>query len=83
MLDLAISNLSSPLVLCFVLGVFAALARSDLYIPEAVAKGISIYLLFAIGFKGGVSVADYGLTGTLLIYGDFVYFTLMEASIWI
>ena len=66
MLDLAISNLSSPLVLCFVLGVFAALARSDLYIPEAVAKGISIYLLFAIGFKGGVSVADYGLTGTLL-----------------
>ena len=66
MLDLAISNLTSPLVLCFVLGVFAALARSDLYIPEAVAKGISIYLLFAIGFKGGVSVAEYGLTGTLL-----------------
>lgn len=58
---LALQNLSSPLILCFILGVAAALARSDLSIPEAVAKGMSIYLLFAIGFKGGVSVADHGL----------------------
>lgn len=61
MLDLAAANLMSPMVLCFALGLAAALARSDLAIPEAVAKGMSIYLLFAIGFKGGVAVADNGI----------------------
>ncbi|MDU8910101.1 sodium-dependent bicarbonate transport family permease [Aestuariicoccus sp. MJ-SS9] len=66
MLDLAINNLLSPIVLSFVLGLFAALARSDLSVPEAVAKGMSLYLLFAIGFKGGVSVADHGIDPRLL-----------------
>jgi hypothetical protein len=64
-LSLAANNLLSPIILSFALGVFAALARSDLNIPEAVAKGMSIYLLFAIGFKGGVSVADHGIDVTL------------------
>lgn len=64
-LSLAATNLLSPIILSFALGVGAALARSDLNIPEAVAKGMSIYLLFAIGFKGGVSVADHGLDITL------------------
>ncbi|KIT16989.1 sodium-dependent bicarbonate transport family permease [Jannaschia aquimarina] len=59
--DLALANLLSPVILSFALGVVAALARSDLSIPEAIAKGLSIYLLFAIGFKGGVSVAEAGL----------------------
>ena len=58
---LAAQNLLSPIVLSFVLGLAAALARSDLSIPEAAAKALSIYLLFAIGFKGGVSVADHGV----------------------
>ena len=59
-------NLISPVVLCFVLGLSAALARSSLAFPEAVAKGMSLYLLFAIGFKGGVSVAAHGVDGGLL-----------------
>ncbi len=58
---LAAENLISPIVLSFALGLVAALARSDLSIPEAVAKALSIYLLFAIGFKGGVSVAEHGV----------------------
>jgi len=62
---LAADNLLSPIILSFALGVAASLARSDLSIPEAVAKGMSIYLLFAIGFKGGVSVAAHGIDGTL------------------
>lgn len=62
---LAADNLISPIILSFALGVAAALARSDLSIPEAAAKALSIYLLFAIGFKGGVSVADHGIDGTL------------------
>lgn len=66
-LSLAATNLLSPIILCFVLGVAAALARSDLNFPEAVAKGMSIYLLFAIGFKGGVSVADHGIDLTLAL----------------
>jgi len=64
-LSLAGQNLLSPIILSFVLGLFASLARSDLNIPEAVAKGMSIYLLFAIGFKGGASVASYGLDARL------------------
>lgn len=63
--SLALGNLLSPIILSFVLGVAAALARSDLSVPEAAAKAMSIYLLFAIGFKGGVSVADHGIDGTL------------------
>jgi hypothetical protein len=62
---LAADNLLSPIVLSFTLGLAASLARSDLSIPEAAAKAMSIYLLFAIGFKGGVSVADYGVDLTL------------------
>ena len=65
-LSLAANNLISPIILCFVLGLVAALARSDLSVPEAVAKGMSIYLLFAIGFKGGAGVAAHGLDATLV-----------------
>ena len=60
-LSLAADNLISPLILSFVLGLFAALVRSDLTFPEAAAKAMSIYLLFAIGFKGGVSVSAHGI----------------------
>lgn len=65
--DLAAANLISPIILSFALGLLAAFARSDLTIPEAVAKGMSIYLLFAIGFKGRASVAAHGVNGTLLL----------------
>jgi hypothetical protein len=67
MLALAADNLLSPIILFFALGVLAAFARSDLSIPEAVAKGMSIYLLFAIGFKGGAAVADNGIDATLIL----------------
>jgi uncharacterized protein len=65
-LAIAGDNLLTPMILCFGLGLFAALARSDLSVPEAVAKGMSLYLLFAIGFKGGVAVAGHGLDPRLL-----------------
>lgn len=66
-LTLAAENLISPLILSFALGLFAALARSDLSVPEAAAKTLSIYLLFAIGFKGGVSLARHGADATLVL----------------
>ena len=54
-------NLLSPAVLFFALGILATLARSDLRFPEPLYVGLTIYLLIAIGFKGGVSVAKAGL----------------------
>jgi uncharacterized protein len=66
-LALAGQNLGSPMVLSFALGLAAALARSDLSIPEAAARALSIYLLFAIGFKGGVSVNESGLSPRLVL----------------
>jgi len=57
-MDLLIQNLVSPVVLAFALGILARLLRSDLEIPSAVYQGMSIYLLFAIGLKGGVSVSQ-------------------------
>lgn len=65
LLSLTADNLLSPVILSFALGLAASLARSDLTIPEAIAKAMSIYLLFAIGFKGGVSVASHGIDATL------------------
>lgn len=62
LLQLAGTNLVSPPVLFFALGLLAGLARSDLALPEAVAKGLSLYLLLSIGFKGGVAAQQTGLT---------------------
>lgn len=59
-------TLLSPVILFFVLGALAAFARSDLAIPEAIAKGLSLYLMAAIGLKGGVQVAQSGFTPDIL-----------------
>lgn len=52
-IDLIIENLQNPALLFFFLGVAAVLLKSDLEIPPNSSKFISLYLLFAIGFKGG------------------------------
>ena len=66
-MDTIVATLSSPVVLFFILGLAAAFARSDLAIPEAIAKGLSIYLMVAIGLKGGVEVSKTGFTPDLVI----------------
>ena len=60
-LDAIRANLLSPAVLFFALGLIAALTKSDLKFPEPLYVGLTIYLLVAIGFKGGVAIADAGL----------------------
>ncbi len=57
-MELLTQNLISPVVLAFVLGMIARAVRSDLEIPPALYQGLSIYLLFAIGLKGGVALAE-------------------------
>jgi hypothetical protein len=59
-LDAALANLLSPPILFFVLGLFAGWARSDLAVPDAIAKALALYLILAIGFKGGAAMAESG-----------------------
>jgi hypothetical protein len=66
-MEIAVATFSSPVILFFILGLAAAFARSDLTIPEAVAKGLSIYLMIAIGLKGGVAVSKSGFTPDLAV----------------
>lgn len=56
-LDLLLVNLTSPIVLAFVLGTVAGFIRSELELPEPVLKLLSIYLLFSIGLSGGRELA--------------------------
>ena len=62
-----LQTFTSPVVLFFVLGLLAAFARSDLAIPEAIAKGMSLYLMAAIGLKGGVAVSESGFSLTVAV----------------
>ena len=64
-MDQIFASLLSPPILFFALGALAAAARSDLAVPETVAKGLSLYLMAAIGLKGGVEVARAGIGGEL------------------
>ena len=54
--ELLASNLLSPVVLAFALGLIARALRSDLTIPPAIQSYLSIFLLLAIGLKGGVAL---------------------------
>ena len=65
--SVALATLTSPVILFFILGLVAAFLRSDLAIPEALAKGLSLYLMAAIGLKGGVAVARAGFDPDMLL----------------
>ena len=60
--ELILSTLLSPIVLFFVLGLGAALMRSQMSVPESFAKGLAIYLMMAIGLKGGVEMSKTALS---------------------
>ncbi len=55
-----------PVVLFFLLGVFAGLVRSDLKIPGSIYDALSIFLLLAIGLQGGVKLAEFPLSELIL-----------------
>jgi hypothetical protein len=54
-----------PVVLFFLLGLIARIAKSDLRLPEALYDALAIYLLLAIGLKGGVQLAQQPLAQVL------------------
>lgn len=59
------SNLLDPAILFFVFGIFAGLVKSNLEIPAQIAKFLSLYLLMALGLKGGFALAENGFTGEI------------------
>ena len=58
-------SLLDPAILFFALGVFAGLVRSNLEMPAAISKFLSIYLLMALGLKGGFALAASGFTSNV------------------
>lgn len=64
--EILISNLTNPTLLFFALGIFAGIVKSDLEIPAGSVKFIALYLLFAIGFKGGQELAHSTFTIEIL-----------------
>lgn len=77
-LELLTDNLTNPALLFFFLGIAATYLKSDLEIPPNSSKFISLYLLFAIGFKGGQGLA--ASTWSMEIFWT-VLFGLAMASI--
>ena len=65
--SLILSNILNPPVLAFFLGMLAVLLKSDLEIPPPLPKLFSLYLLFAIGFKGGVELIKSGITQPVIL----------------
>lgn len=55
-------NLIDPAILFFVFGIFAGALKSNLEIPPAISRFLSLYLLMALGLKGGFALSQSGLT---------------------
>lgn len=73
--NLLIDNLTNPALLFFILGIVAVYLNSDLEIPPNSSKFISLYLLFAIGFKGGQELSHEAITtetGWSILFGIFI-----------
>lgn len=65
--QLLVDNILSPPILFFALGIAATLARSDLRIPHPIPRLFALYLLWAIGLKGGVKLRESGLDADILL----------------
>ncbi len=78
-----LKNLTDPAVLFFFLGVAIGLIRSNLEIPAPIAKFLSLYLLMALGFKGGQALGDAGLSGDgVKVIGAALVLALVLPAIW-
>lgn len=63
----SLDTLTDPVILFFALGLLAGAARSNLEVPAQVTKFLSLYLLLAIGFKGGQALAASGVDGETVL----------------
>ena len=60
-------NLLDPAILFFVFGIFAGMLKSNLEIPPQIARFLSLYLLMALGLKGGFALSESGLTAEVSV----------------
>lgn len=58
-------NLLDPAILFFIFGVLAGTAKSNLEIPPAISRFLSLYLLMALGLKGGFALSHSGLSSQI------------------
>jgi hypothetical protein len=61
------TNLLDPSILFFIFGIFAGLVRSNLEIPQQISRFLSLYLLMALGLKGGFALNQSGFTSEIAI----------------
>ena len=61
------TNLLDPSILFFIFGLFAGLVKSNLEIPQPISRFLSLYLLMALGLKGGFALNKSGFTPEILI----------------
>lgn len=60
-------NLIDPVILFFIVGVLAGAVKSNLEIPPAISRFLALYLLMALGLKGGFALSHSGLTAHVAI----------------
>ncbi|MEM9420328.1 MAG: sodium-dependent bicarbonate transport family permease [Planctomycetota bacterium] len=65
--SLLLDNLRTPAILFFGLGVFAAIVKSDLALPQPIPKFLSVYLLMAIGLHGGVELMNSDIDTSVVL----------------
>ena len=65
-LEITLNNMVSPAILFFLLGVIAITLKSDLEIPDSIGTTITLYILIAIGLRGGIAVSHIGIREVLL-----------------
>lgn len=76
------NNLLDPAILFFVFGIFAGLIRSNLEIPNQISKFLSLYLLMALGLKGGFALANSGFTSEItMVVGIGLFMALAVPAI--
>lgn len=80
------NNFLDPAILFFVFGAAAGLLRSNLEIPAPISRFLSLYLLMALGLKGGFALAKSGLTGEVavsLLSAVLLAFAIPAAGYWL
>jgi uncharacterized protein len=65
--NLVLSNVLNPPILFFFIGMVSVFLKSDLEVPQPFPKLLSLYLLFAIGFKGGHELHESGINPEIAI----------------
>ena len=81
--DLLLENVTNPALLFFALGIIAVKCKSDLEIPPTSSKFISLYLLFAIGFKGGQELAHSEFSAEIVMTILFAILTSILIPIYV